>query len=113
MADALSPTAWAWTIVLVGALATYVWRGLGVVLSGRIDPEGPMFRWVGCVAYAVLAGLIARMILLPVGSLATTPTLSRVAAAAAALLVFYAARRNLLLAVVVGGGALTLLSYVA
>lgn len=112
MAETLSPTAWAWVIVLVGAAATYVWRGLGVLLSGRIDPEGPVFRWVGCVAYAVLAGLIARMILLPIGSLATTPLLSRVAATGAALLVFYLARRNLLLAVVMGGATLTLLSYV-
>lgn len=110
MVETFSPTAWAWVIVGVGAVATYVWRGLGVLLSGRIDPEGPVFRWVGCVAYAVLAGLIARMILLPVGSLATTPLLSRVAAAGAALLIFYVARRNLLLAVVVGGATLTLLS---
>lgn len=113
MVETLSPTAWAWIVVLAGAVATYVWRGLGVLLSGRIDPEGLVFRWVGCVAYAVLAGLVARMILLPIGSLAATPLLNRVAAAGAALLVFYVARRNLLLAVVVGGGALTLLSYAA
>jgi branched-subunit amino acid transport protein len=101
----------AWIVILVGAAATYLWRALGVALSGRIDPEGLVFRWVGCVAYAVLAGLIARMILLPVGSLAGTPLLSRVAAATAALAVFYLARRNLLLGVVVGGSALTGLSF--
>lgn len=113
MAEALPASAWPWLIVLVGAVATYVWRALGVLLSGRIDPEGPVFRWVGCVAYAVLAGLIARMILLPVGSLAATPLTSRVAAAATALGVFYLVRRNLPLAVVAGGGAMILLGYLA
>lgn len=112
MADGFSPAAWPWLVVLAAAAATYTWRALGVALSGRIDPEGPVFRWVGCVAYAVLAGLIARMILLPVGSLATTPMASRAAATAAALAVFYLARRNLPLSVLAGGGTLTLLSYI-
>ena len=111
MADVLAADG-AWIVILVGAAATYLWRALGVALSGRIDPEGLLFRWVGCVAYAVLAGLIARMILLPVGSLAGTPLLSLMAAAAAALTVFYLARRNLLLGVVTGGTALTLLGFI-
>lgn len=111
MADPVMANA-ALVAVLVAAAATYIWRALGVALSGRIDPEGLVFRWVGCVAYAVLAGLIARMILLPVGSLATTPLSFRMLAAAAALAIFYLARRNLLLGVVVGGGTLTVLSYI-
>lgn len=111
MADAVPASAWPWLAVLVGAAATYVWRALGVMLSGRIDPEGPVFRWVGCVAYAVLAGLIARMILLPVGSLAATPLFSRVAAAATALAVFYLVRRNLPVAVVAGGAAMIAFGY--
>jgi branched-subunit amino acid transport protein len=97
--------------ILVGALATYMWRALGVALSGRIDPEGPVVRWVGCVAYAVLAALIARMILLPVGSLAATPVSLRLIAAGVALGVFYLARRHLPLGVAAGGITLTLLSY--
>lgn len=111
MADALPAAAWPWIVVLVGAAATYTWRALGVALSGRIDPEGLVFRWVGCIAYAVLAGLIARMIFLPVGSLATTPLASRVAAAVAALAVFYLTRRNLPLGVATGGAMLIALSF--
>lgn len=97
--------------ILVGAVASYIWRALGVALSGRIDPDGPVVRWVGCVAFAVLAALIARMILLPFGSLADTSVTIRLAAAALALGVFYAARRNLVVGVAAGGIALTLLSY--
>ncbi len=98
-------------VILIGALATYMWRALGVALSGRIDPDGPVVRWVGCVAYAVLAALIARMILLPVGSLAATGVSLRLIAAAVALAVFYLARRHLPIGVAAGGITLTLLSY--
>lgn len=111
MAEAIPTAAWPWIFVLVGAAATYIWRALGVALSGRIDPEGPVFRWVGCIAYAVLAGLIARMIFLPVGSVATTPLWHRAAAAGVALVVFYLARRSLPLGVTLGGITLVALSY--
>jgi len=99
-------------VILIGGLVTYLWRALGVALSGRIDPEGPLFAWTACVAYALLAGLIARMILLPRGDLADTATLDRLAAAAAALLVFFLlTRRNMLLAVAAGSGGLVLLTW--
>ena len=64
----------------VAALVTYAWRGLGVLLSGRIDPDGPLFAWTACVAYALLAALIARMIVLPRGDLADTAALDRILA---------------------------------
>ncbi|WP_029008533.1 AzlD domain-containing protein [Azospirillum halopraeferens] len=90
MAD--SPAIWA--VLAAGAAVTYAARGLGVALSGRIDPAGAVFRWVGCVAYALLAALVARMILLPVGPLQETATGQRLLAVLAALAVFYAARRS-------------------
>jgi branched-subunit amino acid transport protein len=98
-------------MIVIGAAASYMWRALGVVLSGRFDPDGPAIRWVGCVAYGILAALIARMVLLPVGSLAGTPTVMRLVCVALALAAFYLFRRNLLLGVVAGGGSLTVLSF--
>jgi len=53
----------------LAALGTYFWRFLGVAFSGRINTESPFFRWMACVAYAMLAGLVVRIILLPVGLL--------------------------------------------
>ncbi len=99
-------------VILLGGLVTYVWRALGVSLSGRIDPDGPLFAWTACVAYALLAGLIARMILLPRGDLAETATLDRLGAAAIALAVFFLmTRRNMLAAVAAGSGTLVLLTW--
>lgn len=111
----MTDTAQAWSpvlVILVGAVATYVWRGIGVALSGRIDPGGPAFAWTTCVAYALLAGLIARMIVLPRGDLAGTADIDRLAAAAAALLVFFVVtRRNMLAGVIAGSGTLVLLTW--
>ena len=97
--------------ILCAAAATYLWRGLGVALSGRLTVDHPVFKWVSCVAYAMLAGLIARLILLPGGALADTASPDRIAAAVIALAIFYLTRRNLGLGVLAGAGALVLLTW--
>jgi branched-subunit amino acid transport protein len=92
--------------IAIGAVATYMWRALGVALSGRMRERSPVFDWVGCIAYALIAGLVARMIVFPVGSLQDVGLVPRLGAAFAAILVFYAGRRNLLLGVVAGAALL-------
>ena len=89
------------TVLACGA-ATYLWRGLGVLLSGRVRADSEVFTWVGCVAYAMVASLMARLVLLPEGTLAETPLYGRLAACAAALVVYYSFRRNLFLGIVSG-----------
>ncbi len=98
-----------WAAAAAGAAATYFWRGLGVALSGRMAPTGPLFEWLTCVAYALLAGLVARMIVLPVGTLKDTPMDIRLIAAAVALAVFFLTRRNTFAGIIAGTGTLTLL----
>lgn len=102
--------AWPWITVLTAAAVTYLWRGLGVALANRIDPDGRVFQWIGAVAYALLAGLIARLIVLPAGPLAATAMTDRLAAAGAALVIFFLTRRNMLFGVVAGVGVLVLLT---
>lgn len=89
-------------LILVCAAATYLWRGLGVLLSGKVRADGEIFTWVGCVAYAMIAALIARMIFLPAGSLAATSLAERLAAITLALLAYYIGRKNLLLGILAG-----------
>ena len=90
-------------LVLFGAIAaTYLWRALGVVLATRIDPNGAIFQWVGCVSYAMLAGLIARMTILPLGALAEAALWVRLLAMAVAFFVFFAAGKRMLPAVFAG-----------
>lgn len=97
--------------ILAGALATYFWRGLGVALSRRLTIEQPIFHWVSAVAFAMLAGLIARLIVFPGGALAGTALPDRLAATVLALTIFYLTRKNLALGVFAGAGVLVLLSW--
>ncbi|MBL8669625.1 MAG: AzlD domain-containing protein [Alphaproteobacteria bacterium] len=99
-----------WVILALCVAGTYLWRGLGVALSGRIDPYGAVFRWVGCVAYAMLAGLISRMIVSPVGPLAQTGLADRLAGCAVAVALFFLLRRNLVVGVAGGVTATMLLA---
>ena len=101
------------TLVLLAALVTYVWRFLGVVLSARVDPEGELFVWVGCVSYALVAALVARMLLLPSGELAHVPLWQRLAALAVAFAAFHACRRNTVAGVAAGVAAFVVLVKIA
>lgn len=102
---------WPLILMVAGGLATYFWRALGVALSGRIDASSRLFEWVACVAYAMLAGLISRMILLPNGPLAHTATSDRIVGAVIALAIFFLSRRNIGLGVAAGAGALVLMTW--
>lgn len=101
---------WPYFVVVVGGLVTYGIRIFGVALAGRISVDSQVFQWVGCIAYGLLAALIARMILLPVGVLQEAPTAFRIAGTAVALAVFFAARRNVFYGCIAGVGTLVLLT---
>lgn len=96
-------------VIIAAGLGTYFWRAMGVVLSGRIRTDGALFQWVGCVAYAMIAGLAVRILLLPTGTLAAAPLPDRIGACALAFAVYVASRRNLFLGVGTGFAAITLL----
>jgi branched-subunit amino acid transport protein len=93
-------------LVVACGLATYLWRGLGMLVSGRVRMDGEFFIWAGCVAYAMIAGLAVRIMLLPTGTLAETPLPERLVACAIALVAYFAFRRNLFVGIAAGFGAL-------
>ena len=57
-------------VILVTSFATYLSRFLGVVSSEKIKETSKIFKWFNCIAYSVLAALIARMVIFPAGELA-------------------------------------------
>jgi branched-subunit amino acid transport protein len=95
-----------WLLVIAAALGTYLWRGLGVLLSGRIKVNSELFNWVACVAYAMVAGLISRIVIVPGGMLAQTALVERLLACALAVAAYYLSRRNLLAGVSAGVAAI-------
>jgi branched-subunit amino acid transport protein len=90
-------------------VATYLWRGPGVLIAARIAPSSEAFTWVSCIAYAIIAGVVARMLLMPSGELAATSAAERTVGTAAALgAYFLLTRRNLFVGVAAGAAALWL-----
>ena len=100
-----------WLLVLLCVVVTYAWRGAGVLLSGRIATDSDLFRWITCVAYAMVAGLVMRIIVMPTGLLAASLLEHRLVACVLGLAVYYLSRRNLFIAIGAGAFALTVLNY--
>jgi branched-subunit amino acid transport protein AzlD len=95
-------------LLLVGFLPNEAWRMLGVVLARGLDEDAELVVWVRAVATAILAGVIARIIVLPPGALASVPTSVRVAAMAVGFVGFLAVRRSPFAGIVIGEAALIL-----
>ena len=91
-----------WIIVLGCGAATFLWRALGVAVVRRIDPQGPLFKWVTCVSYAMVAGLIFRMLIMPESELASVSLPIRLAAIGIAFAAYFAFSRRLVAGVLAG-----------
>jgi branched-subunit amino acid transport protein len=100
-----------WIIVLASGAGTFVWRALGVVVTRRIDAGGALFRWVTCVSYAMVAGLIFRMLVMPESELASVSLAIRIGAVAIAFGAYYLFKQRLVAGVLAGG--LSLSAFVA
>jgi branched-subunit amino acid transport protein len=98
----MSAAAELWLLMLACGAATYLWRGLGVLLSGRLNPQSAIFEWVSCVAYALVAGLIARIIVAPSGLLAQTALTDRLLTCVVAFVAYRLARRNMFVGLLCG-----------
>jgi branched-subunit amino acid transport protein len=92
-----------WVIVLACAAATFFWRATGALVTRRIDANGALFRWITCVSYAMVAGLIFRMLVLPESELANVSLPVRMVAVAVAFAAYFAFKRRLVAGVLAGG----------
>ena len=100
-----SVDAWWWPflyILLVGWLPSDVWRAIGTVASGWIDPDGEWIVLVRAVANALVAAVIARIVFQPVGVLAEVPLAVRLAAFGLALVAYAGTGYRLFVGIVVG-----------
>ncbi len=85
-----------WGLLVLVSLSTYVWRAGGVAIAARIKPDGDLSQWFSCVAYGMLAALMSRIVILPVGILAETLLIDRLVALGAGVAMFCAFKRNML-----------------
>ena len=82
-------------VILVTSFATYLSRFLGVISSEKIKETSKIFKWFNCIAYSVLAALIARMVVFPAGELAESGILIRLFVVVASVVMFLCTKRNL------------------
>ena len=82
-------------VILVTSFATYLSRFLGVVSSEKIKETSKIFKWFNCIAYSVLAALIARMVVFPAGELAESAIFIRLFVLIISIIIFIISKRNL------------------
>jgi branched-subunit amino acid transport protein len=98
-----------WFALTAACLGTYICRAAGVKLSGHINQDSEVFRWLSAVTYAMVAALTVRMILMPLGLLATVPVLLRVLICALSLAVMVSSPERRLVPALLTGTLLMLI----
>ena len=97
-------------VILVTSFATYLSRFLGVVSSEKIKETSKIFKWFNCIAYSVLAALIARMIVFPAGELAESSIFIRLFVVMLCVAMFLFTKKNLVYPTVLSAILLALLN---
>ena len=97
-------------VILVTSFATYLSRFLGVVSSEKIKETSKIFKWFNCIAYSVLAALIARMVVFPEGELAESSIFIRLFVVILCVLMFLFTKKNLVYPTVLSAILLSLLN---
>ena len=97
-------------VILVTSFATYLSRFLGVVSSEKMDIRSKIFKWFNCIAYAILAALIARMVVFPSGVLSESPLIIRLLVILLSIAIFLLAKKNLVYPTVLSAILLALLN---
>ena len=97
-------------VILVTSFATYLSRFLGVVSSEKIKETSKIFKWFNCIAYSVLAALIARMVVFPAGELAESSIFIRLFVVTLCVLMFLLTKKNLVYPTVLSAIILSLLN---
>ncbi len=97
-------------VILVTSFATYLSRFLGVVTSEKIDAKSKIFRWFNCIAYSILAALIARIVIFPAGVLEEADLWIRLIVIIISIIIFIISKRNLVYPTVLSAILLALLN---
>ncbi len=94
---------WAYGIILIaGLLPTEIWRLAAVFLSSSLNENDEIIIFVRHVATALLMAVVAKMVILPTGALASVSLLARGLSFTAATLSFLLLGRSILIAILCG-----------
>jgi Branched-chain amino acid transport protein (AzlD) len=82
-------------IIFAAAVVSDFWRVLGALVSARIDEQSAAFRLVRCVATALIAAIIARLVLYPTGAMSRVPLWLRIGPMAAGFAAYLVVNRSM------------------
>lgn len=91
-----------WGYLLAAIIGTASWRLCGAILIGRVQEESQLFQWIAMVAYAMVAALLTRVLLMPQGQIEVNIILMRGIPFALAVLVWYYKKKSLMYGLVTG-----------
>ena len=97
-------------VILVTSFATYLSRFLGVISSEKMDIKSKIFRWFNCIAYSILAALIARIVIFPAGALDEAELWIRLIVIIISIAVFFISKKNLVYPTILSAILLSLLN---
>ena len=100
-----------WGFLISAIFATYIWRFAGVIISHRIEANHPAFEWFTCLAYGIIASLVARTLIIPSGLMDEIPLWQRLIPMLFAFIGFYMFGKRLLVGIVFGETAFILLLF--
>lgn len=96
--------AWWWPFVFIlvaGALATDIWRWLGVMVGNRLKEGSLTLIWVRAMATALIASVIAKLILQPTGSLSDFDIYLRIFAVLSGFIVFLLTGKRIVYGIII------------
>jgi len=95
-----------WVLLAAAFIAALLTRAAGVVLSGRVEPDTPLFDWFACVGQALVGGLMVRALFFSSAELSGDQQLDRAIAVATGFAVYLVTGRGLLAGTFAGVAAL-------
>ena len=98
-------------LLCAGFSAAILTRAAGIILSGHVAPDTPIFEWFACVGQALVGGLMVRAIFLPSNALADVSLFDRGVAVALGFVVFFLARKSPLAGTATGVTTLAILLF--
>lgn len=99
-------------LILFGFLPSEFWRWLAVIMAKDLKPEAEILVFVRAVATALLAGVVAKILLVPPGALAQVPGQARLAAMLAGFAAYAFFGRSVLAGIAAGVGFLIAAAWV-
>lgn len=100
--NALDTWWWPFVFILIaGWLATDIWRWLGVIVGNRLKEGSLALVWVRAMSTSLVAGVIAKLILQPTGSLADFDIYLRIIAVVTGFIMFLIAGKRIAVGIAV------------